>query len=115
MSYNDWSTDHDLTKYPRGYVHPSGVPRRVVQVATGRTGLTVNTCGATRILVPAFIVGMTVASVAGSDPPGWIAAAFTVAVLLIVQRVQGTGSACAIDLTPSREEEVDADADPIEA
>lgn len=71
---------------------------RVVRIAIGRTGLIVDTCGATRLLVPGFLIGLSVSSVAGSDLLGWIAGAVTVAVLIVVQRFRGTGSACAIHL-----------------
>ena len=57
-----------------------------------------NTCALTRLLVPGFIVGMIVSSVAGSDPLGFVAAAATMAALIVVQRVRGTATACAVRL-----------------
>jgi hypothetical protein len=55
-----------------------------------------NMCGATRLLVPAFLVGLAVATFAGNDLAGWVAAGMTVAILAVVQRARGTGGACAI-------------------
>ena len=53
-------------------------------------------CGATRLLVPAFLVGVGVSSLTGSDLDGWLAAALTVAVLVAVQKVRGTAASCPI-------------------
>ncbi len=69
-----------------------------------------DTCAMTRLLVPGFIVGMIVSSMAQSDLVGMLAAAATIGVLLIVQRVRGTGSACAIHL-PDAPAHEDAPAD----
>ncbi len=76
-----------------------GLDARPGRIDTGRTGLIVDTCRATRLLVPGFLVGIGVSSVAGNDLLGWIAAAAVVAVLLVVQRVRGTATACAIRVT----------------
>ena len=57
-----------------------------------------DTCALTRLLIPGFIVGMIVSSMAQSDLVGLAAAAVTMGALLFVQRVRGTGSACAIHL-----------------
>lgn len=57
-----------------------------------------DTCASTRLLIGGFIVGMVVSSMAQSDLVGLAAAAVTMGALLIVQRVRGTGSACAIRL-----------------
>ena len=59
-------------------------------------------CAATRLLVPAFLVGLGVSSVAGNDLYGWIAGALTVGGLAIVQRLRGTAATCA--LAPPRVE-----------
>ncbi len=76
----------------------------MVRVAHRRTGLTVDTCRATRLLVPGFLIGVFVSSVSGSDAVGWAAAALTVGVLLAVQRMRHTGASCAIEppQVPSR-------------
>jgi len=55
-----------------------------------------STCAATRLLVPALLVGLGVSSVARNDLYGWIAAALTVAALAIVQRVRGTAATCGL-------------------
>ena len=55
-----------------------------------------NTCAATRVLVPACLVGLGVSSVAGNDLYGWIAGALTVGGLAILQRLRGRAAACAI-------------------
>ena len=59
-------------------------------------------CAATRLLVPAFLVGLGVSSVAGNDLYGWIAGALTVGGLAMVQRLGGTSATCA--LAPPRVE-----------
>jgi hypothetical protein len=59
-------------------------------------------CAATRLLVPAFLVGLGVSSVAGNDLYGWVAGALTVGGLAIVQRRRGTAATCA--LAPPRVE-----------
>jgi hypothetical protein len=57
---------------------------------------TMHVCGLTRLLVPASLVGLAVATLTGSDPYGWIAAALTVAVLTALPTVRRTGGAGAI-------------------
>ena len=57
-------------------------------------------CAASRLLVPAFLVGLGVAWVAGNDLYGWIAGALTVAGPAIIQRLRGTAALCA--LAPSQ-------------
>lgn len=58
-----------------------------------------NPCGLTRVLLPAFAVGVAVATLAGNDLSGWIAAAATAAVVLVVQAFRGRATACPVDLT----------------
>jgi hypothetical protein len=59
-----------------------------------------NACGVSRLLVPAFLVGLGVASLTGNDVPGWIAAGVTVGLLALVRALRGaTAPSCAIDLT----------------
>ena len=55
-----------------------------------------NPCVATRLLVPAFLVGLAVATFAGSDTWGWIAASVTVAVLAVVSAVRRTPVSCTL-------------------
>ena len=55
------------------------------------------TCGASRLLVPAFLIGLAVASVTGTDLYGWLAAGATVALLALVRVVRGTTGSCAIE------------------
>lgn len=69
-----------------------------------------NTCAITRLLIPGAVVGMIVSSVASSDLIGWIAAAVTVTVLLVLQRIRGTASACALQL-PDQPTDDDASSD----
>jgi hypothetical protein len=53
-------------------------------------------CGATRLLFPAFLVGVSVSTLSSNDLLGWAAAALTVAVLVAVQKLRGTSPSCAI-------------------
>ncbi len=55
-----------------------------------------NTCTLTRLLWPAFVVGLVVGSVAGNDTWGWVAAALTAGSIYAVQRVRGTNRSCPI-------------------
>ena len=55
-----------------------------------------NVCGLTRLLVPAFLVGLAVATVSGNDLGGWLAAGLTVVVLIVARRVGGTAPTCAM-------------------
>jgi hypothetical protein len=64
-----------------------------------------NPCGLTRLLVPAFVVGLAVATFARSDLYGWVAAGITVGALAIVQKVRGTATTCAVTLPPATEHE----------
>jgi hypothetical protein len=66
-------------------------------------------CSATRLLVPSFLVGMSVSSIAGSDLLGWTAGAVTVVGVIAVRRVRGTASACTVE-PPPRPERVGVDA-----
>ena len=61
-----------------------------------------NMCAVTRLLVPAFLVGLGVSSVAGNGLYGWIAGALTAGGLAMVQRLGGTSATCA--LAPPRAE-----------
>ena len=74
-----------------------------------------NVCGLTRLVVPAFVVGLAVATVAGNDGYGWIAAGLTAGSLYVVQRVRRTGLVCSIS-SPTRTTEAgtsDREADPL--
>lgn len=55
-----------------------------------------NPCGMTRVLIPAFLAGLVVASFFGNDLAGWIAAGAIVAILAAVQKVRGSRQTCAI-------------------
>ncbi len=55
-----------------------------------------NTCAATRLLIPAFFVGLIVSTLAGSDLAGWAAAAVTAGLLFMVGRARGTTTTCAL-------------------
>ena len=67
------------------------VPLHPCQALTG-----VNVCGLTRMVVPASLVGVAVATVAGRDVVGWIAAGLTVGAVFVWQTVRGTNRTCAI-------------------
>ena len=84
--------------------HQAGLVRAAIQRAA-----LMDACSATRLLVPSFLVGMSVSSIAGSDLLGWIAAAFTIAGVIAVRRVRGTASACTVE-PPQRPERVEVDA-----
>lgn len=68
----------------------------MVRIANQGSGLTMDACGATRLLVPGFLIGVGVSSVTGSDVIGWAAVALTVGVLVAVRRIRVTGASCAI-------------------
>jgi len=55
-----------------------------------------NTCALTRLLWPAFLVGLLVGSLAGNDTWGWLAAALTAGSIYAIQRARGTNRSCAI-------------------
>ena len=55
-----------------------------------------NTCGLTRLVVPAFLVGFMITALSGSEPLGWLAAAVTAVGLFVIGRVRGAGTACAV-------------------
>ena len=68
-----------------------------------------NMCGATRLPVPAFLVGLAVATFVGNDVYGWIAAGLTVAILAVVQKVRGTNQTCAISPPAAIDNSVEVD------
>lgn len=55
-----------------------------------------NTCALTRLLWPAFLVGLVVGGLAGNDTWGWVAAALTAGSIFAVQQVRGTSRSCSI-------------------
>ena len=55
-----------------------------------------NTCALTRLLWPAFLVGLLVGSLAGNDTWGWVAAALTAGSIYAIQRARGTNRSCPI-------------------
>ena len=71
-----------------------------------------NTCALTRVLWPAFVVGLVVGSLAGNDTWGWVAAALTAGSIYAVQRVRGTNRSCSIprsDAAPRSASDLRAD------
>jgi len=66
-----------------------------------------NTCGVTRLLVPAFLMGLAVATFVGNDVYGWIAAGLTVGILAAAQKVRGTKQTCAISPPAAADHGVD--------
>lgn len=52
------------------------------------------TCGLTRILVPAAVVGVIVSTLTHSDAVGWVAAIATAVALGVWMRVRGVTGAC---------------------
>ena len=55
-----------------------------------------NTCALTRVLWPAFLVGLLAGSLVGNDTWGWVAAALTAGSIYAVQRARGTDRSCSI-------------------
>ena len=53
-----------------------------------------NTCALTRVLWPAFVVGLLVGSLAGNDTWGWVAAALVAGSISAIQWVRGTNRSC---------------------
>lgn len=52
------------------------------------------TCGLTRILVPAAVVGVIVSTLTHSDAVGWVAAIATAVALGVWMRARGVTGAC---------------------
>jgi hypothetical protein len=55
-----------------------------------------NTCALTRVLWPAFLVGLLVGSLAGNDTWGWVAAGLVAGSIYAVQRARWTNRTCPI-------------------
>ncbi len=64
-----------------------------------------NLCGWTSVIVPAFFVGFAVATFAGSDLIGWIAAVVVGAGIVAYQARSGRSAACALPPAPAPEDE----------
>lgn len=65
------------------------------------------TCGATRLIILAWVVGLVGASISGSDAVGWLAAGVAVAIAFAIGRMlpnRFAGSTCAL---PHRDDEVE--------
>jgi hypothetical protein len=60
-----------------------------------------NLCGWTSVIVPAFFVGFAVATAAGSDVVGWIAALVVGAAIAAYQVRSGRSATCALPQTPA--------------
>ncbi len=58
-------------------------------------------CGLGRLVFPAVLVGVAVASIAGSAAAGWLAAAAVAAVLLVVGR-RGISRGCGVPQQQAR-------------
>lgn len=56
----------------------------------------VNTCGLSRVLVPAFLLGLTVTSLTGSEAHGWLVAGLTAAAVIVVGRLRGATASCPV-------------------
>ncbi|MGZ7015480.1 MAG: hypothetical protein ACXVLK_20390 [Acidimicrobiales bacterium] len=66
-----------------------------------------NTCALTRLLWPAFLVGLLVGSLAGNDTWGWVAAALTAATIYAVQRARGSNRTCAVPRPDAERPQID--------
>jgi hypothetical protein len=64
-------------------------------------------CGWTSVLVPAFFAGFAVASLAGSDVAGWIAALVVGAAVAAYQARSGTAASCSLPQAPSQVDEAE--------
>lgn len=67
------------------------------------------TCGATRVLLPAAFVGLVVSVFAQSEVLAWVAAILTGLIVAAVGRVRGRSLSCAItpgDVAPARPDAV---------
>lgn len=64
-----------------------------------------NFCGWTSVLVPAFFAGFAVASLAGSDLVGWIAAVIVGVAVAAYQARSSTASTCSLPQAPSSADE----------
>lgn len=60
-----------------------------------------NVCGATRILIPAFFIGMGSTSFTGNESLGWLAAGIVAVMIWGVDRVRGTTATCAVPVAGS--------------
>lgn len=59
-----------------------------------------NLCGWTSVLVPAFFSGFAVASLVGSDAAGWVAAVIVGVAVAAYQARSASASACPIPASP---------------
>lgn len=58
-------------------------------------------CGASRVLLPGFVVGVLVSTLLGNDALAWVAAALTIAATAVVQRLRGRTTSCALPSAPA--------------
>lgn len=58
--------------------------------------MTLDACGASRLLLAGFVAGTLVSSLTGSDLAGWAAAALAVGLITVLRRVRGTSTSCPI-------------------
>lgn len=61
-----------------------------------------NTCGLTRLIALAWLVGFGMTTITGSTAAGWLAALAAVAIVIGIRRVRGGGASCPIP-TPAYE------------
>jgi hypothetical protein len=68
-----------------------------------------NLCGWTSVIVPAFFVGFAVATAAGSDVTGWLAALVVGTAIAAYQVRSGRSATCDLPSTPA----ASADEEPV--
>lgn len=61
-----------------------------------------NTCGLTRVLVPAFLMGFAISSATGNDLLAWLAAGVTALAVHLALRTWAAPSACPVPVTTRR-------------
>ena len=59
----------------------------------------VNVCGLTRVLVPAYVAALVVASLTVSDRWGWVAFVATALAIVAIRRVRGVTATCGLPAT----------------
>lgn len=55
-----------------------------------------NTCGLTRVLVPAFFIGFAVSALAGREIYGWVVAGSVAVVVVLFGRRRDAGGTCSL-------------------
>lgn len=62
-----------------------------------------NVCGATRLLIPAFFVGMAITAFTGNETLAWIIAGSVAATIWATDRVRGRSATCAVPVRTTAE------------